>query len=169
MVKDILEIDALLVCKKVSHIISDWNLKFKFIQSISYILFKSVFKIWSLKNVYRILRCNFDLGSRSFSSNVDLNEDKKKVDIKIKFTGHKFKEEDLTVRVTKRNRLIVKLEDDEEKFRETFRLPESAIVDKIESTFDVRKGKVQTITISIPKNTTAVPTLTDDDEYYYLS
>ena len=118
--------------------------------------------------MYRIFKYNFDLGSRSFSSNVDFNENKKKVEIEIKFTGHKFKEEDLTVRVTKRNRLIVKLEDDEEKFRETFRLPESAIVDKIESAFDVRKGKVQTITISIPKNTTAIPTLTDDDEYYYL-
>ena len=107
----------------------------------------------------------FDLGSRSFSSNVNFHEKKKKVEVEIQFTGHKFKEEDLNIRVTKRNRLIVKLEDDEEKFRERFTLPENALVNKIESTFAGKKGKAQIITINIPKNTTNP---TDDDEDYYI-
>ena len=61
--------------------------------------------------------------------------------------------------------MIVKLEDDEEKFRERFTLPENALVDKIESTFAGKKGKAQIITINIPKNTTSP---IDDDEDYYL-
>ena len=114
---------------------------------------------------FRIFLFCFDLGSRNFSSNVNFHENKKKVEIEIQFTGHKFKEEDLNIRVTKRNRLIVKLEDDEEKFRERFTLPENALVDKIESTFAGKKGKAQIITINIPKNTTSP---IDDDEDYYL-
>ena len=114
---------------------------------------------------FRIFLFCIDLGSRSFSSNVNFHENKKKVEIEIQFTGHKFKEEDLNIRVTKRNRLIVKLEDDEEKFRERFTLPQNALVDKIESTFAGKKGKAQIITINIPKNTTNP---TDDDEDYYI-
>jgi len=112
-------------------------------------------------------RSSFGLfGSRSFTSNVDFHENKKKVEIEIKFTGHKFKEENLNIRVTKRNRLIVKVEDDEEIFRlPRYELPENALVDKIESKFDNKKEKVQTIIITVPKDATNP---IGDEDYYYL-
>merc|ERR1712073_245505 len=90
--------------------------------------------------------------STNFMSNVSCHENMEKVEIKIKLHGHKFKAENLDVQVVNGDVLIVKAEDDEEKFERKFKLSSNTLVDKIESKFDVKEENVQTLTINIPKD-----------------
>merc|ERR1712115_752733 len=90
--------------------------------------------------------------SKKFMSNVSCHENMEKVEIKIQLHGHKFKAENLDVKVVNGDVLIVKAEDDEEKFEKKFKLTSNTLVDKIESKFDVKEEKIQTLTINIPKD-----------------
>ena len=89
-------------------------------------------------------------------SKVSCQETLEKVEIKIQFHGHKFKAENLDVQVVNRDVLIVKTEDDEEKFEKKFKLPfntlANTLVEKISSKFDVKEEDVQTLLINIPKD-----------------
>merc|ERR1712173_119045 len=60
--------------------------------------------------------------SKKFMFKVSCQETMEKVEIKIQFGGHKFKAENLDVQVINDNVLVVKAEDDEEKFERKFRL-----------------------------------------------
>merc|ERR1712018_78650 len=60
--------------------------------------------------------------SKKFMSKVGCQETLEKVEIKIQFGGHKFKAENLDVQVINGDVLIVKAEDDEEKFERKFKL-----------------------------------------------
>merc|ERR1711944_327037 len=75
-----------------------------------------------------------------------------KVEIKIQFGGHQFKAENLDVKVINDNVLVVKAEDDEEKFERKFKLSSDSLVEKIESKFDVKEEDAQTLIINIPKD-----------------
>merc|ERR1711952_570147 len=90
--------------------------------------------------------------SKKFMTNVSCHENMEKVEIKIQLHGHKFKAENLDVQVVNGDVLIVKAEDDEEKFERKFKLSSNTLVDKIESKFDVKEENVQTLTINIPKD-----------------
>merc|ERR1712008_380231 len=90
--------------------------------------------------------------SKQFMSRVSCQEDMEKVEIKIQLHGHRFKSENLDVQVINDNVLVVKAEDNEEKFERKFQLPSNVLVDKIESKFDVKEENTQTLTINIPKN-----------------
>merc|ERR1719415_15750 len=90
--------------------------------------------------------------SKKFMSKVSCQENMEKVEIKIQLHGHKFKAENLDVQVVNGDVLIVKAEDDEEKFERKFKLTSNTLVDKIESKFDVKEENIQTLTISIPKD-----------------
>merc|ERR1711944_147026 len=90
--------------------------------------------------------------SKRFMFKVSCQETMEKVDIKIQFGGHKFKAENLDVQVINDNVLVVKAEDNEEKFERKFKLSSNVIVDKIESKFDVKDEDVQTLIINIPKD-----------------
>merc|ERR1712018_934656 len=61
--------------------------------------------------------------SKKFVCKVACKETMEKVEIKIQFGGHKFKAENLDVQVINGDVLIVKAEDDEEKFERKFKLP----------------------------------------------
>ena len=74
------------------------------------------------------------------------------LEIKIQLHGHKFKAENLDVQVINDNILVVKAEDDEEKFERKFKLPSNVLVDKIESKFDVKEENAQTLSIRVPKD-----------------
>merc|ERR1711963_236588 len=74
------------------------------------------------------------------------------VEIKIQFHGHKFKAENLDVQVINEDILVVKAEDDGEKFERKFKLSSNALVDKIESKFDTKEEGIQTLAINIPKD-----------------
>merc|ERR1711902_45664 len=74
--------------------------------------------------------------SKKFMSNVSCHENMEKVEIKIQLHGHKFKAENLDVQVVNGDVLIVKAEDDEEKFERKFKLPVDTLVEKIDSKFD---------------------------------
>merc|ERR1712213_249000 len=87
--------------------------------------------------------------SKRFMSKVSCQE---KVEIKIQFGGHKFMAENLEVQVINDNVLVVKAEDDEEKFERKFKLSSDILVEKIESKFDVKEEDVQTLVINIPKD-----------------
>merc|ERR1712077_17002 len=89
---------------------------------------------------------------KNFMSNVSCHENMEKVEIKIKLHGHKFKAENLDVQVVNGDVLIVKAEDDEEKFERKFKLPSNTLVEKIESKFDVKEENTQTLMINIPKD-----------------
>merc|ERR1711997_1363501 len=60
--------------------------------------------------------------SKKFMSKVTCHENTEKVEIKIELHGHKFKGENLDVQVLNGNTLVVKAEDDEEKFERKFKL-----------------------------------------------
>ena len=90
--------------------------------------------------------------SKNFMSNVSCHENMEKVEIKIQLHGHKFKAENLDVQVVNGDVLIVKAEDDEEKFERKFKLPSNTLVEKIESKFDVKEENTQTLMINIPKD-----------------
>merc|ERR1719228_3102939 len=90
--------------------------------------------------------------SKKFMSKVACQETLEKVEIKIQFGGHKFKAENLDVQVINEDVLVVKAEDDDEKFERKFKLPSNILVEKIESKFDAKEEDQQTLTINIPKD-----------------
>merc|ERR1711963_475417 len=90
--------------------------------------------------------------SKRFLFKVSCQETMEKVEIKIQFGGHKFKGENLDVQVINDNVLVVKAEDNEEKFERKFKLSSDILVEKIESKFDVKEEDVQTLVINIPKD-----------------
>merc|ERR1712131_139049 len=94
--------------------------------------------------------------SKKFMSKVACQETMEKVEIKIQFGGHKFKAENLDVQVINGDILIVKAEDDEEKFERKFKLPSKSLVEKIESKFDTKEDDTQTLMINIPKDVKVV-------------
>merc|ERR1719219_2082191 len=94
--------------------------------------------------------------SKKFMSRVSCQENLEKVEIKIQLHGHKFKAENLDVHVVNGDVLIVKAEDDEEKFERKFKLPSKSLVEKIESKFDTTEDDVQTLMINIPKDVKVV-------------
>merc|ERR1712115_25454 len=102
--------------------------------------------------------------SKKFMSKVSCQENMEKVEIKIQLQGHKFKAENLDVQVVNGDVLIVKAEDDEEKFERKFKLPSNTLVEKIDSKFDVKEENTQTLLINIPKNVkiTQVPIAMDE-------
>merc|ERR1712012_1089181 len=66
--------------------------------------------------------------SKRFMFKVSCQETMEKVEIKIQFGGHKFKAENLDVQVINDNILVVKAEDDEEKFERKFKLSSDILV-----------------------------------------
>merc|ERR1712018_1033152 len=94
--------------------------------------------------------------SKKFMSKVACQETMEKVEIKIQFGGHKFQAENLDVQVINGDVLIVKAEDDEDKFERKFKLPSNILVEKIESKFDTKEDDTQTLTINIPKDVKVV-------------
>merc|ERR1712224_41365 len=94
--------------------------------------------------------------SKRFMFKVSCQETMKKVEIKIQFGGHKFKAENLDVQVINDNVLVVKAEDDEEKFERKFKLSSNILVEKIESKFDVKEEETQILLINIPKDVKVV-------------
>merc|ERR1712062_318528 len=60
--------------------------------------------------------------SKRFMTKVACQETMDKVEIKIQFAGHGFKAENLDVQVINDNVLVVKAEDDKEKFEKKFKL-----------------------------------------------
>jgi len=102
--------------------------------------------------------------SKRFMFKVSCQETMEKVEIKIQFSGHKFKAENLDVEVINDNVLVVKAEDNKEKFERKFKLSSDILVEKIESKFDVKEEDVQTLIINIPKDVkvTQVPIAMDE-------
>merc|ERR1712018_987501 len=94
--------------------------------------------------------------SKSFMSKVACQETMEKVEIKIQFGGHKFKAENLDVHVVNENILVVKADDEEEKFERKFKLPSNILVEKIESKFDIKEEDTQILLINIPKDVKVV-------------
>jgi len=90
--------------------------------------------------------------SKQFMSRVSCQEDMDAVKIKIQFHGHKFNAENLDVQVINDDVLVVKAEDDEEKFEKKFKLSSNVVFDKIESKFDIKEENMQTLVINIPKD-----------------
>merc|ERR1712012_1304384 len=90
--------------------------------------------------------------SKSFMSKVTSQEDMEKINIKVVLFSHKFQPENLDVQVINDDILVVKAEDDGEKFERKFKLPTNVLVDEIESKFDTKEENVQTLTINIPKD-----------------
>merc|ERR1712173_264150 len=87
---------------------------------------------------------------RKFISKISYNETLE--EIKIQFHGHEFKSEDLDVQVINEDLLLVKAGDSEEKFEKKFQLPSNALMEKIDSKFEVKEKEVQTLTVNIPKD-----------------
>merc|ERR1712047_180368 len=94
--------------------------------------------------------------SKRIMTKVACQETMDKVEIKIQFSGHKFKAENLDVQVINDNVLVVKAEDDKEKFEKKFKLYTNILVEKIESKFDVKEEDTQTLLINIPKDVKVV-------------
>jgi len=94
--------------------------------------------------------------SKRFMTKVACQETMGKVEIKIQFAGHRFKTENLDVQIINSNVLIVKAEDNEEKFEKKFKLPSNILVEKIESKFDLKEEDTQTLLINIPKDVKVV-------------
>merc|ERR1712004_471363 len=90
--------------------------------------------------------------SKRFMSKVSCQETMEKVEIKIQFGGHKFKAENLDIQVINDNVLMVKAEDNEEKFERKFKLSSHVLADKIESKFNIKEEDIQTLIIDIPKD-----------------
>merc|ERR1711988_1485397 len=89
-------------------------------------------------------------------SKVSCQETMEKVEINVQFGGHKFKAEDLDVQLLNENILVVKADDEEEKFEKKFKLPSNILAEKIESKFDVKEEDTQTLLINIPKDVKVV-------------
>merc|ERR1712004_20206 len=102
--------------------------------------------------------------SKRFMSKVACQETMEKIEIKIQFGGHRFKAENLDVQVINDNFLVVKAEDDEEKFERKFKVSSNILVEKIESKFDVKREDIQTLIINIPKDVkvTQIPIAMDE-------
>ena len=94
--------------------------------------------------------------SKRFMTKVVCQETMDKVEIKVQFAGHKFKAENLDVQIINDNVLVVKAEDNVEKFEKKFKLPSNILVEKIESKFDVKEEDTQTLLINIPKDVKVV-------------
>merc|ERR1712213_14445 len=94
--------------------------------------------------------------SKSFMSKVTFQETMEKVEIKIQFGGHKFKAENLNIQVVNENILVVKADDEEEKFERKFKLPSNILAEKIESKFDFKEEDTQTLLINIPKDVKSI-------------
>merc|ERR1712018_818076 len=94
--------------------------------------------------------------SKKFVCKVACKETMEKFAIKIQFGGHKFKAENLDIQVINGDVLIVKAEDDEEKFERKFKLPSKSLVEKIESKFDTKEDDSQTLMVNIPKDVKVV-------------
>merc|ERR1739848_703341 len=94
--------------------------------------------------------------SKRFMCKVACRDTMEKVEIKIQFGGHKFKAENLDVQVSNDDVLVVKAEDDEEKFERKFKLASNVLIEKIESKFDVKEEDTQTLMINIPKDVKVV-------------
>jgi len=94
--------------------------------------------------------------SKRFMTKVACQETMDKIEIKILFAGHKFKAENLDVQVINDNVLVVKAEDDKEKFEKKFKLHSNILVEKIESKFDVKEEDTQILLINIPKDVKVV-------------
>merc|ERR1712213_272792 len=92
--------------------------------------------------------------SKRFMSKVSCQETMEEVEIKIQFGGHKFKAENLEVKVINENVLVIKAED--EKFERKFKLSSNILVEKIESKFDGKEEDVQTLIVNIPKDVKVV-------------
>jgi len=90
--------------------------------------------------------------SKRFMSKVTFQETMERIEIKIQFGGHKFKAENIDVQVLNENILVVKADDEEEKFEKKFKLPSNILVEKIESKFDVKEEDTQNLLINIPKD-----------------
>merc|ERR1712211_164703 len=90
--------------------------------------------------------------SKQFMSRFSCQEDLDGVKIKIQFHGHKFNAENLDVQVINDDILVVKAEDDEEKFEKKLKLATNVVFDKIESKFDIKEENMQTLYINIPKD-----------------
>merc|ERR1712213_126750 len=80
--------------------------------------------------------------SKSFMSKVTFQETMEKVEIKIQFVNE--------------NILVVKADDEEEKFERKFKLPSNILVEKIESKFDFKEEDTQTLLINIPKDVKSI-------------
>merc|ERR1712008_562173 len=100
----------------------------------------------------KIVESATKMTSKQFMSRVSCHENMEKVEIKIQLHGHKFKAENLDVQVINDNILVVKAEDDKEKFEKKFKLPSNILVEKIESKFDVKEENIQTLAIHVPKD-----------------
>jgi len=102
--------------------------------------------------------------SKKFMSKVACQETMEKVEIKIQFGGHKFKAENLDVQVINDNVLLIKAEDDVEKFERKLKLSSNALVEKIKLKFDVKEEDIQTLIVKIPKDVkvTQVPIAMDE-------
>jgi len=94
--------------------------------------------------------------SKRFTTKVACKETMDKVEIKIQFAWHRFKAENLNVQVINDNVLVVKAEDDAEKFEKKFKLPSNILAEKIESKFDVKEEDMQILLINIPKDVKVV-------------
>merc|ERR1719336_2484880 len=90
--------------------------------------------------------------SKQFMSRVSCQEDMDEVKMKIQFHGHKFNAENLDVQVINNDILVIKAEDDKEKFERKFKLSSNVVFDKIESKFDTKEESMQTLVINIPKD-----------------
>merc|ERR1712018_454944 len=104
----------------------------------------------------KVLDPTTEIFSKSFITKVASQETMDKLEIKIQFAGHKFKTENLDVQVINDNVLVVRAEDDEEKFEKKFKLPSNILVEKIESKFDLKEEDKQTLLINIPKDVKVV-------------
>merc|ERR1712008_491763 len=100
----------------------------------------------------KIVESATKMTSKQFMSRVSCHENMEKVEIKIQLHGHKFKAENLDVQVINDNILVVKAEDDKEKFEKKFKLPSNILVEKIESKFDVKEENTQPLAIHVPKD-----------------
>merc|ERR1712047_234459 len=94
--------------------------------------------------------------SKRFMTEVACQETIDNVEVKIQFAGHKFKAENLDVRIINDNVLVVRAEDDNEKFEKKFKLPSNILVEKIKSEFDLKEEDKQTLLINIPKDVKVV-------------
>merc|ERR1712200_61874 len=90
-----------------------------------------------------IVEPKIQIVSKPFTSKVSCQETLEKIESKIQFHGHKFKAENLNVKVVNSDVLIVNAKDDEEKFERKFKLPSNTLantlVEKISSKFDAKE------------------------------
>merc|ERR1719273_2934643 len=89
--------------------------------------------------------------SKNFMSSVLCQENMEKMKINIQFHGHEFKAENLDIQVVNGDILIIKAEDDDQKFERKFKLPSNSLMEKIDSKL-VKEEDTQTLMINVPKN-----------------